>query len=61
MPFYLHHFFAFLISAGVVLLTTPVVRRLGLQSGQVDMPGGRKVHQKPMVRLGEYPFFWVPS
>ncbi|MFZ4639123.1 MAG: glycosyltransferase family 4 protein [Nodosilinea sp.] len=57
MPFHLHHFFAFLISAGVVLLTTPIVRRIGLQSGQVDMPGGRKVHQKPMVRLGGVSIF----
>jgi hypothetical protein len=31
MPFHLYHFFAFVISAVVVLLTTPIVRRIGLK------------------------------
>jgi UDP-GlcNAc:undecaprenyl-phosphate GlcNAc-1-phosphate transferase len=57
MPFHLYHFFAFVISAVVVLLTTPIVRRIGLKSGRVDLPGGRKVHEKPMVRLGGVSIF----
>jgi UDP-GlcNAc:undecaprenyl-phosphate GlcNAc-1-phosphate transferase len=57
MPVHLYHFFAFIVSAVVVLLATPVVRRIGLQSGRVDLPGGRKVHQKPMVRLGGVSIF----
>ena len=57
MPFHLYHFFAFVISAAVVLLTTPIVRRIGLKSGRVDLPGGRKVHEKPMVRLGGVSIF----
>lgn len=57
MPFQLYHFLAFIIAAGVVLITTPLVRQLGLQSGRVDMPGGRKVHQRPMVRLGGVSIF----
>jgi UDP-GlcNAc:undecaprenyl-phosphate GlcNAc-1-phosphate transferase len=57
MPFHLYHFFAFVTSAVVVLLTTPLVRRIGLNSGRVDLPGGRKVHEKPMVRLGGVSIF----
>jgi UDP-GlcNAc:undecaprenyl-phosphate GlcNAc-1-phosphate transferase len=57
MPFQLYHFFAFTIAASAVLITTPIVRRMGLQSGRVDMPGTRKVHQKPMVRLGGVSIF----
>lgn len=54
---HLYHFTAFVVSALVVLGTTPVIRRIGLKSGRVDMPGGRKVHQKPMVRLGGVSIF----
>ena len=57
MPFQLYHFLAFTLAATVVLVTTPIVRHMGLQSGRVDLPGGRKVHQKPMVRLGGVSIF----
>ncbi len=57
MPFHLYHVIAFVISAAVVLLTTPLVRRIGLKSGRVDLPGGRKGHQQPMVRLGGVSIF----
>lgn len=57
MPFHLYHFLAFVISMAVVLLTTPIVRRIGLKSGRVDLPGGRKVHSQPMVRLGGVSIF----
>lgn len=52
MPSHLYHILAFSISAIVVLISTPVVKRVGLKSGRVDLPGGRKVHDRPMVRLG---------
>lgn len=52
MPFHLYHLIAFVISAVVVLLSTPIVKRIGLKSGRVDIPNGRKVHSRPMVRLG---------
>ena len=52
MPSNLYHLIAFAISAVIVLITTPIVRKIGLKSGLVDMPGGRKVHKRPMVRLG---------
>lgn len=57
MPSQLFHLFAFLVSALVVWGTTPLVRRIGLKSGRVDLPGGRKVHQQPMVRLGGISIF----
>ena len=58
MAFPLYHILAFLISAVVVLLLTPVVRKAGLASGRVDLPGGRKVHSQPMVRLGGVSIFF---
>jgi len=57
MPFQIFHLAAFLISAVVVLLTTPTVRKIGLKSGRFDPPGGRKVHKHPMVRLGGISIF----
>ncbi len=57
MPYQLYHLIAFLVSAVVVLWTTPVVKTIGIKSGRVDQPGGRKVHQRPMVRLGGVSIF----
>jgi UDP-GlcNAc:undecaprenyl-phosphate GlcNAc-1-phosphate transferase len=53
----LYHLVAFLVSMTVVLWSTPVIRSLGLKSGQVDRPNERKVHQRPMVRLGGISIF----
>ncbi len=58
MSFPLYHLLAFLISATIVLILTPVVRKAGLASGRVDLPGGRKVHAQPMVRLGGVSIFF---
>ena len=57
MPSQLYHVLAFLISGVVVLTATPIVRRIGLKSGRVDLPGERKVHKQPMVRLGGVSIF----
>lgn len=57
MPFQLYHLLAFVISGAVVLISTPIVRRIGLRCGRVDLPGGRKVHTQPMVRLGGISIF----
>ena len=54
---YFYHLVAFLIAATVVLASTPIVKELGLKSGRVDQPGERKVHQRPMVRLGGVAIF----
>ena len=42
----------FFVSAIAVLTSTPLVQRLGLKFGYVDLPGKRKVHQHPIVRVG---------
>ena len=42
-------FFVSLI-AGLALV--PVVRRMSLKLGLVDRPGGRKIHTKPIPRIG---------
>ncbi|MES1022575.1 MraY family glycosyltransferase [Gloeocapsa sp. BRSZ] len=57
MPIQLYHLIAFFVSALVVLWTTPVVKTIGIKSGRVDQPNERKVHQRPMVRLGGVAIF----
>lgn len=52
-----YHLIAFLVSAAVVLWSTPIVKKLGLKSGRFDKPGGRKIHKRPMVRLGGVSIF----
>jgi UDP-GlcNAc:undecaprenyl-phosphate/decaprenyl-phosphate GlcNAc-1-phosphate transferase len=41
-----------IIGLGASLLFTPMVGRLALFSGAVDHPGPRKVHDRPLPRLG---------
>ncbi|MCC5635182.1 undecaprenyl/decaprenyl-phosphate alpha-N-acetylglucosaminyl 1-phosphate transferase [Nostoc sp. CHAB 5844] len=57
MPAQIYHLIAFLIAAVVVLWTTPDVKNIGIKSGNVDKPGGRKIHERPMVRLGGVSIF----
>jgi UDP-GlcNAc:undecaprenyl-phosphate/decaprenyl-phosphate GlcNAc-1-phosphate transferase len=57
MPGELYHLIAFLFSMTVVLWSTPVVRDLGLKSGYIDKPNERKIHERPMVRLGGVSIF----
>lgn len=52
-----YHLVAFLVASLVVLWTTPIVKKVGLHTGYVDMPSPRKVHQLPMVRLGGVSIF----
>lgn len=57
MPVQLYHLIALGISTIVVLWSTPIVNRIGLKSGYVDRPSERKVHQRPIVRLGGVSIF----
>ena len=43
---------AFFISIGVVLVVTPAVIFLANKTGAVDKPDARKVHKKPIPRIG---------
>jgi UDP-GlcNAc:undecaprenyl-phosphate/decaprenyl-phosphate GlcNAc-1-phosphate transferase len=54
---FLYPLAAFLIAALVVIWSTPFVKRLALRQGYVDAPGHRKVHSRPMVRLGGVSIF----
>lgn len=47
-----YYLVAFLLALVVVLISTPVVRALALKQGYIDAPSARKVHQKPIARLG---------
>lgn len=57
MPHHLYHLLAFVISALVVIWSTPIVKKIAIRSGRVDLPNDRKVHQQPMVRLGGVSIF----
>ena len=46
------HLLSFLISAGLALMFTPIMRVLARKSGVVDMPDGLKRHRKPTPYLG---------
>jgi UDP-GlcNAc:undecaprenyl-phosphate GlcNAc-1-phosphate transferase len=47
-----HYALIVFVGALVTLIVTPLVRRFALARGLVDYPGGRKVHTKPIPRLG---------
>ncbi len=47
-----YYLIAFLVSLAVVWCITPTIKYLGLKAGYVDKPNERKMHQRPMVRLG---------
>ena len=57
LPAELYHFLAFAISLAFVWWSTPLVRKMGLKTGLVDRPDERKVHERPMVRLGGVAIF----
>lgn len=47
-------FFVSLVSG---LILVPIVRRVSLKLGLVDRPGGRKIHTKPVPRIGGLAIF----
>lgn len=44
--------FAFAVALVCTLLITPLVRRLAIQWGAIDLPGGRRVNMRPVPRMG---------
>ncbi len=53
----------FLLSLTVALLATPLVGRLAVRCGAIDLPDARKVHDKPIPRWGGiaiYLAFFLP-
>lgn len=49
-----------LISAGMTLMATPVIKQVALKLKQLDDPSERKIHHQPMVRLGGIAIFSAP-
>ena len=45
-------FYTFMIAFFAVLVLTPLMRRIALKAAILDMPGGRKIHTKPIPSLG---------
>jgi UDP-GlcNAc:undecaprenyl-phosphate/decaprenyl-phosphate GlcNAc-1-phosphate transferase len=54
---YVYLVVAFAIAVVTVFTTTPIIKKFALRFGCVDRPNARKVHQKPMVRLGGVAIF----
>lgn len=52
-----YHLLAFAIAAIVTILTTPIVKDIAIKNGHVDKPNERKIHHRPMVRLGGVSIF----
>jgi UDP-GlcNAc:undecaprenyl-phosphate GlcNAc-1-phosphate transferase len=50
---------AFVMAAFVAVVLTPLVRRMALRMGVVDLPGGRRVHQTSTPRLGGIAIFFA--
>ncbi|MGB2926790.1 MAG: MraY family glycosyltransferase [Limnothrix sp.] len=57
MPAEFSFLLTFLSALIVVLVSTPIVKALAIKSGRVDEPNERKVHTRPMVRLGGVAIF----
>jgi UDP-GlcNAc:undecaprenyl-phosphate GlcNAc-1-phosphate transferase len=53
----LHYLALVSVAAIVTLVITPLVRRVSEHFGLVDTPGGRKVHQTPISRVGGVAIF----
>src|SRR4030043_672444 len=53
----LKYLILFLLAFVSSLLVTPVVRSVARKLGALDLPGGRKVHDKPIPRLGGFSIF----
>jgi len=52
-----HYGAMFAIALLVTFVITPLVRRFAIRRGLVDCPGGRKVHERPIPRLGGVAIF----
>ncbi len=52
-----YYLIAFILAVIVVWFTTPLINRWGQRAGYVDQPSARKMHHRPMVRLGGVSIF----
>jgi len=47
-----YYLIAFGLGTLLVLITTPIIKQIGLATEQVDQPDARKIHQTPIVKIG---------
>jgi len=47
-----YYLLSFLLGTILVVTLTPLVKRVGMATGQVDQPNSRKIHKTPIVRIG---------
>ncbi|MBE9174567.1 undecaprenyl/decaprenyl-phosphate alpha-N-acetylglucosaminyl 1-phosphate transferase [Synechocystis salina LEGE 06155] len=52
-----YYLIAFILAVIVVWFTTPLINYWGRRAGYVDQPSARKMHHRPMVRLGGVSIF----
>ncbi|MBE9196285.1 MULTISPECIES: glycosyltransferase family 4 protein [Synechocystis] len=52
-----YYLIAFILAVIVVWFTTPLINHWGRRAGYVDQPSARKMHHRPMVRLGGVSIF----
>lgn len=52
IPYALPTVVAFLVALLGTVVTTPVARRIAYRLGAVDMPGPRRVNDRPIPRMG---------
>ncbi len=48
----INYILAFILAFAVTVVAVPLVRQLAKRIGAVDMPSARKIHDKPLPRLG---------
>ena len=52
-----YYLITFALAVAVVWFTTPAINHWGHKAGYVDQPNARKMHHRPMVRLGGVSIF----
>lgn len=57
MPAEWYYVISFVLGTSFAILFTPLVKKIGIATGQVDQPDSRKIHQTPMVRIGGLAIF----
>ncbi|PSO51118.1 MAG: undecaprenyl/decaprenyl-phosphate alpha-N-acetylglucosaminyl 1-phosphate transferase [Cyanobacteria bacterium SW_9_44_58] len=57
MPAEWYYVISFVLGTSFTISFTPLVKKIGLATGQVDQPDYRKIHQTPIVRIGGVAIF----
>jgi len=52
MPAEWYYLISFLLGTALVVVTIPVIKKIGIATEQLDKPDSRKIHKIPIVHLG---------